>query len=157
MRWSALFALTNIVAMAGWAMLAFGPRRQAVRTLVLNAAVGMLCLVYLLMFAGLFGGLLDPARVPGAPELDLSDYSISGLRSLFMSDGGLVLGWTHYLALDLFAALWIARDADLRDWSRLALLPILFVTLMAAPIGLLIWLVLRSGGAEQTDGTPGKV
>lgn len=94
-------------------------------------------------FLALFGGLADPARLPGAGVPDLLDYSIGGLRALFMSDGGIVLGWTHYLAFDLFAGLWIARDADRRGVSRLGQLPFLFATLMAGPIGLISWLSSR--------------
>ena len=154
MPWSAIFVLTNTVALAGWAMLAFLPRRPAVHSVILYACVGLLCVAYTAMFVALFGGLADPVRVPGAGEPDLLDYSIAGLRALFMSDGGIVLGWTHYLAFDLFIGLWISRDADNKGFSRWAQLPILFCTLMAGPIGLLIWLIVRErrargrGGAE---------
>ena len=148
MSWSALFTLTNVVAFIGWAMLAFLPRSKAVNSVIMYACVGLLCLAYAAMFVALFGGLADPARVPGAPEPDLSDYSVAGLRALFMSDGGIVLGWTHYLAFDLFVGLWIARDADSKGFSRLVQMPILFFTLMAGPIGLLLWLVVRERRAR---------
>jgi hypothetical protein len=141
--WSAVFVLTNAIAFAGWAALAALPRTRAVRLAILYGAVGLLCLAYLVVFVGLFGGLTNPGRVPGAPAPDLLDYSVDGLRALFMSDGGIVLGWTHYLAFDLFAGLWIARDADRRGVSRVAQLPFLFATLMAGPIGLIAWLAAR--------------
>ena len=141
--WSALFTLTNVVAFAGWAALAFLPRSEAVERAILYGAVGLLCLAYLAMFVALFGGLADPQRVAGAAQPDLTDYSVEGLRRFFMSDGGIVLGWTHYLAFDLFVGLWIARDADRRGASRLVQLPFLFATLMAGPIGLFGWLALR--------------
>jgi hypothetical protein len=141
--WSALFTLTNVIAFVGWAALAFLPRSKAVRSAILYAAVGLLCLAYLAMFIALFGGLADPVRVSGAPTPDLGDYSVEGLRPFFMSDGGIVLGWTHYLAFDLFVGLWIARDADRRGASRVVQLPFLFATLMAGPIGLFAWLALR--------------
>ena len=143
MPWSAIFTLTNVIAFAGWAMLAFLPRRPAVYSIILFGCVAMLCLAYTAMFIGLFGGLIDPVRVGGAPPPDLTDYSPAGLRALFMSDGGIVLGWTHYLAFDLFVGLWIARDADAKGVGRWIQLPILFLTLMAGPIGLLIWLTVR--------------
>ena len=149
MSWPALFALTNVVAFAGWIALAVLPRRPAVHSLVLHACVGLLCLAYAAMFISLFGGIADPVRVPGTGEPNLLDYSIEGLRALFMSDGGIVLGWTHYLAFDLFTGLWIARDADAKGYSRLAQLPVLFLTLMAGPIGLLVWLVIRERRARQ--------
>ena len=141
--WQSLFILTNVVALACWAMLAFLPRRPIVMASVLFFGVGMLCLVYAGMFVALFGGLADPVRVAGAPPPDLTNYTVPGLRALFMSDGGVVLGWTHYLAFDLFVGQWIARDADNKGFHRLIQLPFLFATLMAGPIGLLLWLAVR--------------
>ena len=148
MSWQALFALTNVVALAGWLMLAALPRSKTVYSVVLYACVGLLCLAYAAMFVALFGGMADPVRLPGAGEPDLADYSVEGLRALFMSDGGIVLGWTHYLAFDLFVGLWIARDADSKGFSRWVQLPILFFTLMAGPLGLLIWLIVRERRAR---------
>ena len=148
MPWSALFTLTNVVAFVGWAVLAFLPRARLAQSVVLFACVGMLCLIYAVIFVALFGGLADPARVAGAAPPDLTNYSIEGLRPLFMSDGGIVLGWTHYLAFDLFVGLWVARDADAKGFSRLAQLPVLFLVLMAGPIGLLVWLIVRERRAR---------
>jgi len=146
--WSAIFTLTNVIAFVGWAMLAFLPRRPKVYSIILFACVAMLCVAYTAMFVGLFGGLVDPARVAGASEPNLTDYSIPGLRALFMSDGGIVLGWTHYLAFDLFVGLWVSRDADAKGFSRWVQLPILFLVLMAGPIGLLAWLTIRARRAR---------
>jgi hypothetical protein len=148
MSWSALFTLTNVIVLVGWAMLVLLPRSRTVYSVILYAGVGLLCLTYAIMFAGLFGGFVDPARVAGAAEPDLTDYSVEGLRALFMSDGGIVLGWTHYLAFDLFVGLWISRDADAKGFSRLVQTPILLATLMAGPIGLLLWLVIRERRAR---------
>ncbi len=148
MPWSAIFTLTNVIALAGWAMLAFLPRRPAVHSIILYACVVMLCLAYAAMFVALFGGLADPVRVAGATPPDLTNYSVEGLRALFMSDGGIVLGWTHYLAFDLFVGLWVARDADAKQFSRWVQVPILFMILMAGPIGLLLWLAIRERRAR---------
>ncbi|GAA4716652.1 DUF4281 domain-containing protein [Sphingomonas lutea] len=149
MSWAGLFGLTNVIALIGWALLAALPRGPKVYSTVMYAGVAMLCLAYAAIFAALFGGFVDPVRVPGAPVPDLGDYSVRGLRTLFMSDGAIVLGWTHYLAFDLFVGLWIARDADLKGFSRWVQLPVLFLTFMAGPIGLLIWLVIRERRAQQ--------
>lgn len=148
MSWGTVFALTNVVAFAGWAMLAFLPRRPFVHSAILFGCVGILCVAYAAMFVSLFGGLADPVRVAGAPEADLTNYTLEGLRALFMSDGGIVLGWTHYLAFDLFVGLWVARDADAKGFGRLAQLPVLFLVLMAGPIGLLTWLAVRERRAR---------
>lgn len=149
MGWGALFTLTNVTAMAGWAALVFLPRRPLTHSLVLFGCVGLLCIAYAAMFVSIFGGWVDPMRLPGVPPPDLTDYTVSGLRPLFMSDGGIVLGWTHYLAFDLFVGLWIARDADAKGFSRWVQLPFLFLALMAGPIGLLCWLVTRERRARR--------
>lgn len=152
MNWEMIFALTNAVALLGWVVLAVSPRTPLVLAAILYLGVALLCLVYLALFIALFGNLVDPLRVAGSPQPDLLDYSISGLRPLFMSDGGIVIGWTHYLAFDLFVGLWIARDADARGVGRVTQLPFLFLTLMAGPIGLVSWLGfrgLRGNGNER--------
>ena len=143
MNWDLVFTLTNAVALTGWILLAVLPRRPLVLSTVLYLGVGLLCLAYFLLFIVSIGGLVDPHRLPGTPEPNLLDYSIAGLRPLFLSDGGIVIGWTHYLAFDLFAGLWIARDADSKGVGRLVQLPFLLMTLMAGPIGLGIWLAFR--------------
>ena len=141
--WNDLFRLTNLVAVIGWAALAFLPRWRWVFPAILYAAVGLLCAAYAVMAAGLLGGWIDPVEiVPERPQ-DLLDYSVAGLRWLFMSDGGMVIGWTHYLAFDLLAGLWIAREADQRNVHRIAQLPILALTFLSGPFGFLLWLLVR--------------
>lgn len=142
MDWDLLFILTNIVAVAGWLALALLPRTDRVLGAVMIAGIGLLCAIYLVMFVGLVGAMVDPGRDGGgaAPSLE---YTVDGLRAAFAARGVIVLGWTHYLAFDLFVGLWIARDADKRRVGRLVQLPFLFATFMAGPIGLLAWLVTR--------------
>ena len=152
MSWSGVFAATNAVALAAWLALLLLPRGPKVMALVLYLGVGLLCLVYAAAFVALFGGLADPVRIAGAAPPDLTDYSIPGLRALFMSDGGIVIGWTHYLAFDLFVGQWIAKDADHKGFSRLAQAPVLLATFLAGPIGLLAWLVVRERRARAANG-----
>jgi hypothetical protein len=116
---------------------------------VLYLGVGLLCLAYLLMFAATLSGWADPGRAAGAPSPGQFEYSIQGIRALFGSDGGIVIGWTHYLAFDLFVGLWIARDADAKGFSRWVQAPILLATFLAGPIGLLAWLALRGRGSRR--------
>ncbi len=147
--WPALFSATNALALGAWVLLAAFPRRPLVMAAVLYLGVGLLCLAYTGMFAGLVSGAADAGQVAGAATADLSNYSISGIRALFASDGGVVMGWTHYLAFDLFTGLWIARDADAKGFSRLVQLPFLLATFLAGPLGLLGWLIVRERRARQ--------
>ncbi len=146
MDWHLLFALTNIVAVAGWLALVLLPRTELVLSAVLYAGAGLLCAIYLVIFVGLLGGLVDPgADTAGAPF----EYSVDGLKAMFAARGAIVVGWTHYLAFDLFVGLWIARDADQRNIGRMIQLPFFAVTFVAGPIGLLGWLVLRRALARR--------
>jgi Domain of unknown function (DUF4281) len=145
--WNALFSATNVLAIAGWILLAAAPRKPAVRSLIMYLGVALLCLTYTVCFALFFSGAVDPVRMSGAGEPGFG--SIAGVRALFASDGGVVIGWTHYLAFDLFTGMWIASDADNKGFGRLVQLPVLFATFMAGPVGLLSWLILRERRARS--------
>lgn len=140
MSWSALFSATNGLALLAWALLILGPRGQRTAAIILYFGVGLLCLAYAVMFATQAGTIFR------------GDFTgIQGIRALFASDGGIVIGWTHYLAFDLFIGQWIAKDADHKGFSRLAQLPILLLTLFAGPIGLGLWLVVRERRARAAS------
>jgi hypothetical protein len=137
MPWGGLFAFVHVVALAGWALLFLAPRGPRVAAYVLYLCVGLLCLTYTVMFGNQFSLIVT------------GDFlSIEGLKSLFASDAGIVIGWTHYLAFDLFIGQWIAKDADHKGFSRIAQAPILLLTMLAGPIGLLLWLVVRERRAR---------
>lgn len=146
--WSILFSLTNLLALLGWVLLVFAPRQPLVHSIILYLCVAALCLTYLVLFALVLSGGLDPHRMAGAGEI--SGSSIGGVRAFFASDGGVVIGWTHYLAFDLFTGLWIARDADNKGFSRVVQAPFLLVTLLVGPIGLFAWLIMRERRARAT-------
>ncbi|MFC0590613.1 ABA4-like family protein [Novosphingobium aquiterrae] len=145
--WQTLFSLTNVVAVLGWTALLVLPRAALVRSAIMFAGVGLLCLVYVVLFALLISGSVDPAAVAGS-DGGMKSYSIAGIRGLFLSDGGIVLGWTHYLAFDLFTGLWIASDADNKGYSRFTQAPFLVATFLAGPIGLFFWLLIRERRAR---------
>lgn len=131
--WASIFSFVNLLALIGWVILVLLPRRELLLSVVLYLGVGILCLVYA---AG-----LGYAIWTGAAEADFG--SIEGVRAIFASDAGVTVGWTHYLAFDLFVGLWIARDADAKGVGRMWQAPVLIATLMAGPVGLLVWLVAR--------------
>ena len=144
--WSVLFTATNLLAVAGWLLLAAAPRKPAVHSLIMYLGVAVLCLTYTVAFALFLSGAVDPVTTAGAGQPGFG--SIAGVHALFASDGGVVIGWTHYLAFDLFTGLWIAADADNKRFGRLVQLPFLFMTFMAGPVGLLAWLIVRERRAR---------
>jgi len=142
--WEVIFGAVNIIALIGWMTLILLPRKPLPLTAVLYLGVGLLCLVYTAGLLALMSGLADPG--PGGLQADFT--SLEGIRAIFATDGGVAVGWTHYLAFDLFTGLWIARDADAKGFSRLVQAPVLLATLFAGPLGLLVWLVIRERRAR---------
>ncbi|MEM6476078.1 MAG: ABA4-like family protein [Pseudomonadota bacterium] len=142
MDWSLIFKAVNLLALVAWAALILLPRAPALLSATLYLGVGLLCLVYSASLISVLTGLV-PAGNGGA------DFTtIEGIRSIFASDVGVTIGWTHYLAFDLFVGLWIARDADSKFFSRFVQAPILLATFMAGPLGLLVWLAVRERRAR---------
>jgi hypothetical protein len=128
-----IFAVASQAAMAGWAALVLLPRRPFVVTLLQTGLVGALSLTYaVLIFIYFF-------RVEGG-----GFGSIAEVRALFMSDPVLVAGWIHYLAFDLFVGIWIAGKADEIGLPRILQAPILLLTFLFGPAGLLVFLVTRA-------------
>ena len=144
--WPTLFSVTNGLALIGWLVLAFAPRKPLTNSAVMYLGVALLCLIYAVCFALVLSGSVDPGQVGAAGKGGFG--SIEAVRALFQSDGGVVIGWTHYLAFDLFTGLWIARDADAKQFSRILQLPFLVATFLAGPVGLLLWLILRERRAR---------
>ena len=143
--WDTAFGIANLLALVMWVALILLPRWPALLAAVLYLGIGLLCAAYALGLVGILTGTLDPVGGAG-PGLDFG--SIEGVRAIFASDGGVTVGWIHYLAFDLFVGLWIARDADAKGFSRLVQAPILLATFFAGPLGLLVWLAIRERRAR---------
>lgn len=142
--WQAMFSVTNTIALLAWIVLVALPRRPFPLAMVLYAGVGLLCLAY-------SSGLALLVSQQGG--LDFAQFtSIAGIRALFASDAGVAIGWTHYLAFDLFTGLWIARDADAKGFSRPVQVPFLLLTFLVGPVGLFAWLLIRERRARGPGG-----
>ena len=142
--WNAWFSMVNLLALIAWTGLILLPRWPALLSAILYLGIGLLCLIYATGLIGLLSGLIPNPQGGGA-----NFTTIEGVRSIFGSDGGVTIGWTHYLAFDLFVGLWIARDGDAKNISRFIQAPVLLATFMAGPLGLLVWLGLREPIARR--------
>ncbi len=146
MDWAFVFNAVNLLALVAWACLLVLPRWPALLSAILYLGIGLLCLVYATGLIGLLTGWLDGGGGGGGG----ADFTtIAGVRAIFATDAGVTIGWTHYLAFDLFVGLWIARDGDAKNIPRLVQAPVLVATFLAGPIGLLAWLILRQPVARR--------
>jgi hypothetical protein len=55
-----------------------------------------------------------------------------------------LVAWVHFLAFDLFVGRWIYRDGRERGVNRWPLSAVLLLTLLLGPLGLLLYLLLRT-------------
>ena len=149
MNWDMIFGLANAWALLGWVILALAPKRERVVPLVFFEGAVFLAGLYAGLIIPLMAGWISDGGPVGRPPADLT--TLAGMMALFDSPGGATIGWIHYLAFDLFVGIWIARNADAHKISRWLQAPILFFTLMAGPIGLLLYLLLRQIKGEKAN------
>lgn len=123
-----IFSVANTTALVSWVVLILLPRALVLRRLVQVLAVGGLCVAYAvliqLVFFSVQGGGFS---------------SLAAVQRLFAVPEVALAGWIHYLAFDLFVGLWIAQRADAMGLSRWLQAPLLVVTFMFGPIGLMLF------------------
>ena len=127
-----LFSILNLIAMAGWLPLILLPKKRWASTVVPIVVPCILALVYVVLVA---------TSLPGS---DGGFSSLAGVSTLFANPWALLAGWTHYLAFDLFIGGWEVRDAQQRNIPHLFMVPVLILTFMLGPAGLLLYLAIRS-------------
>lgn len=130
-----VFALASSVPLLGWAALAFAPRRQRGRAVAFARVLAVaLAVGYVLLIAAALVG-------PPGPPVDLT--TLSGLAAAFSIPRVMLIGWFHYLALDLWTGTWEVEEAGRLGMPGWVLAPCLLLTLLAGPAGLLLFLALR--------------
>ena len=130
----ALFSLFSTIAMIGWLILIFLPRRWD----RLNQFPALWIPLFLSLGYSLLVGLHFFQAEGGFDTL-------ANVQQLFTHPMAALAGWVHYLAFDLLIGSLIARKADKLQISRLIQAPILLATFMFGPLGYLLFTLLRSG------------
>jgi hypothetical protein len=83
--------------------------------------------------------------LPGLPGVlgAVSSPSLAAIAPLLGTAEGATVAWVHFLAFDLFVGRWIYLDARARGMTPWLTSPLLFLTLMLGPAGLLGYLLVR--------------
>ena len=149
MSYDVLFSFVNASVLPAWIMLIFAPRWSWTERLVHS-------MLWPLVLGGLYIAVFAAVIFLGHGAEGGSFTTIEGVRALFSSDAGIVIGWAHFLVFDLFVGAWCARDAARRGFKHALLIPCLFFTFMAGPVGLVLYLLLRKatgkGGWSLVEG-----
>jgi hypothetical protein len=128
-----LFSLAGTAVLPGWLLLIFLPRWKLSARLVSGFLIpALLGLVYAWLVATRFA------------SSDGGFGSLADVRLLFDSDYLLLAGWIHYLAFDLFIGSWEVRDSMRRGIRHLLVVPCLLLTFLFGPVGLVLYLAIRT-------------
>jgi Domain of unknown function (DUF4281) len=128
-----VFSACMGLAVIGWLGLAVSPINRSYCIAFARGVALMLALAYLAQLG------LTTESVEGG-----SFSTLGGIVLLFSSAANTMLGWTHYLAFDLFIGSWETEDAAKHGVPHWLLLPCLFMTLMVGPVGLLLYFGVRT-------------
>ncbi len=124
-----VFSLLNILPLPIWLGMLLFPKTRFTQKVVLAYWP-------YIALAGVYALLLVGALVTGTGF----DLSLGGLRRGLSLEWGFLAVWAHLLTLDLFAGVWVFRDA--KYWG-LEPRPYVLVTLFAGPLGLGAYLLAR--------------
>ncbi len=133
MQSETIFSLLNLLALLGWLLLLVLPRWRWTGRIVQSGAVSLVFAAAYLVLIGL--------SLPGSGG---NFSTLAGVRRLFENDYGLLAGWAHYLAFDLFVGSWVLGNAQKFKIPHLLVIPCLFLTFMLGPVGLLTYYGLRA-------------
>jgi hypothetical protein len=130
-----VYLLLNAIVLPWWAVFLTAPRSELAGKLAGHAGIFVALGI---LYALLFGTALATAGASNASSP--SPETMAFAQGLLATPLGFLGGWTHYLAFDLFTGAWIVRESQRHGLApRVALV----FTLMAGPIGLLIFLLQR--------------
>ena len=127
-----IFQICSTIAMIGWIVLIILPHWQNVDRFLIGTIITLLCIVYAWIIFTDF------------KFSEMGNFgSLDGVMQLFTNKSMVTAGWIHYLALDLMTGIFIRKNAQKNGINHWIILPCLLVTFMLAPIGLLIYLLIR--------------
>lgn len=130
-----LFTLANVLVMPFWLLMIFAPRWRVTGRLLRSPLVAAPPSL-------LYAALMLPRLAEHVPTLLRPElHAVAGLLG---SPAGATLGWTHFLAFDLFVGRWVYLDGRRRGMSAWVAGPVLFLTLLLGPVGFLLHLGLRN-------------
>jgi hypothetical protein len=136
-----IFGLCSLLALAGWIALLAAPlaRVPLIRTARLVSTT--LALAYVVQMFTIT-----------QPVPDGSFSTLAGVSALFSMPGNVMLGWTHFLAFDLFTGAWEVEDAGKVGLPHWVVLVPLGLTFLFGPIGLLTYGAIRTAHLLRTTG-----
>lgn len=134
-----VFQICSTIAMVGWLILVIiSPFWSGFDKFLIGVVITLFTIVYAWLISQVF-----------RPEDFQKFGSLNGVMELFTDKTAVTAGWVHYLAFDLFTGIWIKKNANKYGIHHLILVPCLLLTFMLGPIGLLLYLLIRTINTKQ--------
>jgi len=141
-----IFQTCSTIAMAGWlVLLVISPFWSSFDKFLIGIIITLFAIVYLWLIFQVFSRG-DIVRMDSLGE---KFGSLNGVMELFTNKTAVTAGWVHYLAFDLLTGIWIKKNAQKYNIHHLILVPCLLLTFMLGPVGLLLYLLVRSITTKQ--------
>jgi hypothetical protein len=129
-----LFSLTFTVAAPFWALMILLPHWSWTRRIIGSPLIVVPpLLIYVVLVLGSLTEVLPAVASP----------TLGGVRELLGTADGAAAGWAHMIAFDLFVGRWSYLDSRARGIPALVMAPVLLLTILLGPIGLLVYLLVR--------------
>ncbi len=131
---AAVFQASFALVAPFWLLMILAPGWRVTRQVVGSAWIAApAALLYLVLV------------VPDAPGVlaAVASPDLASIAALLATPAGATIAWVHFLALDLFLGRWIYLDARTRAMPIWLSSPLLLLTLMLGPAGLLGHLLAR--------------
>jgi hypothetical protein len=133
-----VFLLSSFVVLPFWLLMIFAPAwtwtRRVVGSLWSVAPMPVLYAVLAVVFWEKVGAAFPALLQPTLP----------GIAAVFGQQEIAFIAWVHFLAFDYFVGRWIYLDGREKGRSVWLVGPILVLTLLLGPLGLLSYLLLNS-------------
>ncbi|MEV7379366.1 ABA4-like family protein [Streptomyces lydicus] len=132
---STLFDLAFLLAAPFWALMILAPGwRFTDRIAASPLPMVPVLAVYLVLAAGVFPQLWAAVSHP----------DLAGFQELLRLGGGAGAIWAQVIAWDLFLGQWMYREARALRIHPLVMGPLLVLTVLLSPFGVLLFLALRA-------------
>eukprot|EP00434_Breviolum_minutum_P036785 symbB.v1.2.032608.t1/scaffold3932.1/size48061/1 len=128
-----LFPVTNI-SLVSWFFLIFFPRWKQLKSAVIVGPVVNASFYAAVAFLA--------ARNPDAPAVNFK--SLEGIKAMFGDSDACFAGWLHYCVFDPLVGLGEVLDSRQLKVPHLLVVPCLVMTMLAGPVGFLMYMCLRS-------------
>ncbi|MFI7080599.1 ABA4-like family protein [Micromonospora sp. NPDC049903] len=143
----ALFTLTFALAAPFWVLMILLPRwHMTSRIIASPLIVAPVLVIYTVLVLPALGDVLPAVASP----------TLDGIRDLLGTDDGAAAAWAHMIAFDLFVGAWAWRDSRERRMPALVMAPVLVSTILLGPIGLAVYLAVRTRWTRPISPSDGR-